>query len=1739
MPESYPSESLESVSQADDSIEEVLFADVGESASLAPESAPSPRRLIDWRGILIALLLVGVLAAGAYFRFVGQNWDDFTHLHPDERFLTGVVSSLSPVDSIGDYFDTHTSSLNPNNRGAGFYVYGTLPLFIVKGVSEVVADLTNNISWTGYNGAHLVGRTVSAVADLLTVFFVFLLGRRLYNRWTGLLAAALYAWAVLPIQLSHFWTMDAPSTLPVVIAFWFAVRVLDDGGWRNYGGFGLAFGAAVASRINVVPLAVVVALAALSRMMPLFEASYPALKRQRLISREGGGLVFAGLISMLAFRVAQPYAFDGPGFFGILPNMDWWAQMKEVSRQVSGQVDFPPNHQWASRIPYLFSWQNMVLWGMGVPLGLTAWIAWAYAGLQVLRGKANWLRHLLPVVWIALYFAWQGGGWVMSMRYYMPLYPFLILLAAWALVSLVQHAYRAYSERPDTVARLRFGSAVALLVLVTGFTLVWAVGFTHIYNRQLTRVQASHWILQNVPADYSIVVEAEDGSSRLINLALPNDNITSDSELVQHASRYFDDGEMRSVRFTSPLTGTVASVHAEYLGDPFRDEEPETLWVGLWDVAGAHLLSEGTLTAEFSEGESLLGQSYDIALEEPVSLETGRLYELQTSALEGAPFTVAGAVIATEGPWDDPIPWKVCGMPDNREWTPDTPPGTSTLSECVGIDGFGMGYYQGLELFMASEDNDQKRDNMIEVLNNTDYLTISSNRFYDSLSRLPMRFPMTMQYYDALFGGELGFELVQTFESTFTIGPWKISDQVLPTYNSPDWLNEFEAEEAFHVYDHPVVFVFRKTDDYDSRSVARFFTEIELTANNDPFVWSDGSKTVGVIQWNALQASEASTALMLPDDMREVQYAGGTWSELYNTDALINRSDVAATVAWWGLIILLGLIIWPTLFALLPGLPDRGYPVAKIAGVLVVSWLAWFGASLGLHTWSQAGLTGAAVMVLALSLYLGWRRREALVAYVREYWRRMLLTELIALGMFLAFLAIRLGNPDLWHPNFGGEKPMDFAYLNAILRSTVFPPINPWFSGGYINYYYYGFVLVGTPIKLLGLVPSVGFNLIEASLFALTGIGAFSAAFNLAASWQHRRRDGSAGPRLGNPWVAGVVAMLLAVILGNLDDIRLVITALARTGGWRPVTGREFLPPISAIVTGLGNLFSGQALNFSTHWWYWNPTRVIAHTGNAITEIPFFTFLYGDPHAHAIAMPVTLLVVGWVINEVLTAAKAVQRSLLESGLGLALGALVVGLLSPTNFADYVTYLVLALFGLTLANYLWLRSNRKQDDAESGVVAELATPGARWRVAGWFGGAALYFGWQWLRNLNLTRAAALRWVGQVTALVVLSSLFIAPYKYWYATADAVPQFWQGDKTPLWGYLDLNGLFLFLIISLLVWDTLRYLRSVRVSQFVGRGALLSMALAALAWLVVISIVVALGGYVIALLALPVIFWAGLLFFRPGQVSEMRIVLALIVLTISLTFIVDVIVWAGDIGRQNTVFKFYIQVWLLLSVVGGAAFSWLLRASDNWRGWVRGLWMTVATILFTIAAMYPLLATQAKFIDRMAPDAPNTLDGAAFMPYATQGEHGEWFPLEEDYQMIRWLQENVQGTPVILEGQSEREYLWGSRVSVYTGMPTIVGYNFHQRQQHTLDPLSRVVQLRVLNVNTIYDTLDVDVAWRLLKTYEVSYIVVGQLERVYYDPAGLMKFEDMARAGLLEQVYEQGQTRVYRVVNTTTAG
>src|SRR5690606_24095020 len=163
----------------------------------------------------------------------------------------------------------------------------------------------------------------------------------------------------------------------------------------------------------------------------------------------------------------------------------------------------------------------------------------------------------------------------------------------------------------------------------------------------------------------------------------------------------------------------------------------------------------------------------------------------------------------------------------------------------------------------------------------------------------------------------------------------------------------------------------------------------------------------------------------------------------------------------------------------------------------------------------------------------GWQRRGALVrrwGRDRGAWVTVWGVAAVAFG---AVLALRMANPDLWHPSRGGEKPMELAYFTSIARSSVVPPADPWFAGGVLNYYYLGFFHLALPTRALGIAPEVAFGLGLATVAAT--------ATGIAAAVGHDVAGLTAGRwRLGHRSIrsAGVASAAGLLVVGNLDSIR-------------------------------------------------------------------------------------------------------------------------------------------------------------------------------------------------------------------------------------------------------------------------------------------------------------------------------------------------------------------------------------------------------------------------------------------------------------------------------------------------------------------------------------------------------------------------------------------------------------------------
>jgi YYY domain-containing protein len=1816
---------------------------------------PTPPKRVS---ILATVALIGILVIGAYFRFVGLNWDGDLHLHPDERFLTMVTSSIQSVGSLGDYFDTEKSTLNPNNVGYGYYVYGTLPLFMVRYVAEWVDR-------TGFSQVQIVGRALSGAFDLMTVVLIFLIALRLYRKsGLALLAAAFSAGAVLQIQLSHFYTVDNIANFFVYLAIYFAVIILtdrsllrkvqesredpihppveaaristvteaknendpaeasEDGSepnddlawlWHHWQGldafilFGLAAGMALASKISTAPMVFLLPIAAGIAVLRA-----PADDRNRYVVLLVRNMVIAALCCLLAFRIFQPYAFNGPSFFNFSISSNWTETLGELSQQSSGKVDFPPALQWANR-PLSFSWQNMVVWGLGLPLGILAWVGFGWMGLRILfsllkktkthqngnRGWPEWQTHILMWIWTLVYFAWQSTAFSRTMRYQLQVYPALALMAAWAISELWGRRERLEQAIRTKGFGLRRAAAVILAVLVLGGTFAWAFAFTRIYTRPTTAEQASKWIYQNVPAAINLQVSSGNDStynqpiafrnglaissqnpwslvfrpkaagtltslelehvldavrgtemktlmvtvsdatnSQLpLDLALISDefggkddasgdaytilfplaiqldpaktyllqiapsgdstslnlsgsvglkiNTTAGSvdQVLPDPVPALHDGEEFSTIFQSVQTGSMSSIYFPMVVDYGQSPDPKSIQVTIANPTAddGKPLASVQVTGSFEPGDDPRGKGYVAKFDPPVPLESGKVYVLKLKLSGSGAIALYGSVRARESSWDDSLPFSLNGY--------------------GAFDPTGL-YPNELNFEMYWDDNAEKLDRFQSILDRADTIFINTNRQWGTTTRVTERYPLTIAYYrnllgcpqtedlircyavakPGMFSGELGFDLVEVVQSEPTLGPIEINTQF--------------AEEAFTVYDHPKVLIFKKNANYDSAKVHQLLSSVDLRR----------------VVHNSLTQVGKQKNLMLPADQLAVQRAGGTWSDLFNRNALFNRFPWMAAVFWYVVVTLLGWAVYPFVRLALRGLPDKGYPFARLVGMMTLAYMVWLAGSLNV-AFTRTTITVCAVLLVLVNVALLYIQRNEIREELRTKKRYFITVEIIILAFFLLFLAIRLGNPDLWHPAKGGEKPMDFSFLNAVIKSTTFPPYDPWYAGGYINYYYYGFVVVGVLIKWLGIIPSIAYNLFLPTLFSLLAIGAFSIIWNLMSrnacdrladpgsnidSPQDLSDDGENGEKSNAPLYGGLAGAVGLLILGNLGTLRMVWQGIMRLNPSVDIDKANFfLQKIPWTITGLLRLAGGQGLAYSSGDWYWIPSRAIP--GEPITEFPFFTFLYADPHAHLYALPMTVLALGWALSIVKGRWQwGIERSRykwLHFAASFGLAGMVIGALRPTNTWDLPTYLAI---GGVVVLYTAVRY------ARTPVTARLELP-------------------NWVMPLG---------IGLVSTAVLVGLAFgmYAPFAKWYGQAYNSIDLWSGAHTPFWSYMTHWGLFLFVIFTWLVWETIDWMANTPLSHaqklvpyrpwFITAAVALALAIAGLTFM----------GVEVAWVALILAIWAAVLIFRPGQPDEKRLVLFMVGTGLTLTLAVELIVLVGDIGRMNTVFKFYLQAWTLLSLSAAAGLVWLVPAVDRvWRPNWRVGWQVALSVLVFCAALYPVTAATGKIQDRMSPEAPHTLDGMAYMQYSHYGENNHDLDLSEDYAAIQWMQDNVKGSPVIVEANLS-EYRWGTRYTIYTGLPGVVGWSWHERQQRALNDSTQVTD-RIDQVNNFYNTSVRSDVVNFLKTYDVKYIVVGQLEEATYDAMGIAKF-DLWNGDLWDQVYHQGSTTIYQV-------
>lgn len=539
--------------------------------------------------------------------------------------------------------------------------------------------------------------------------------------------------------------------------------------------------------------------------------------------------------------------------------------------------------------------------------------------------------------------------------------------------------------------------------------------------------------------------------------------------------------------------------------------------------------------------------------------------------------------ILTYEQWDDPLPVPVG----------DNDP--SVFTQLTYADANGQPT-TGLDLY--GDDTVEKAQLLAQLLPKVNVITMATDRLDKSIPRLPFRYPLTIHYYQLLFSGQLGFHLAAQFENRPHLFGLTLDDS--------------NADESYSVFDHPTVRIFVRDNPYPY-TADQLFAKLLEGVQLPPL----GAHLSGT------QRSLLLSPQQIADDQQSPPF--GVQSP---ADSIANKVPV---LLWWLTLTMLGILVFPLVFTAFRTFCDRGYIFSKVLGVLLLAYLAWLLAAGHLLAFNHTSL----LIVLGGLLLCGSAafiiQRQRIIRFLDQRWRLLLLEECMFSLAYLLFVGIRSLNPDLWHIFLGGEKPMELAFLNAVLRSPYMPPLDPWFSGGYINYYYYGYIIFGSLIKLTGIVPTTAFNLAIPTLFAMTFSGAAVIVYTLTQ-------------RLPFALLGGY----FAAVVGNFNGLIQLKGQLLALLAHMPVPSFD----------------------------YWQSSRIIPFT---INEFPFWSFLFADLHPHVIDMPITVCMLGILATLLLShnaegmTAGEYRR---EQVILYLLAAFVFGTIACVNPWDMPVYAIL-------------------------------------------------------------------------------------------------------------------------------------------------------------------------------------------------------------------------------------------------------------------------------------------------------------------------------------------------------------------------------------------------------------------------------------------------------------------------------
>ena len=816
---------------------------------------------------------------------------------------------------------------------------------------------------------------------------------------------------------------------------------------------------------------------------------------------------------------------------------------------------------------------------------------------------------------------------------------------------------------------------------------------------------------------------------------------------------------------------------------------------------------------------------------------------------------------------------------------------------------------------------------------------------------------------------------------------------------------------------------------------------------------------------------------------------------------------MTAFLPWYFILTLLGWLTFPLVYHLFPTLTDRGFTLARTAGLLIWGYVFWLFVSFGFARNDVGGIVFALAILVALSLWALVANYTAILAFIRSKWTLIVTTEILFLLAF-AFLAfMRAADSEL----ASTEKPMELMFINSILRSETFPPQDAWLSGYAISYYYFGYVLTAMLAQLSQINGSTAHNLMTSLVFALGAIGSFGIVYNLLNTFRGSQKEEEITP--SSFISSSLLAPLFLLLVSNFEAL---LEVLHRAGiGWtKDAATQTWSGP---FWTWLDMKELSQPPVEPLGWvpdrylWWWRASRVIQDYDivggfrEAIDEFPFFSFLLGDLHPHVLAIPFGLLAVSVALNIFLGGWKNGKVSFLGAQInilptGFLFAALVLGGLAFLNTWDILVAAALIVFAFVL----WRANEEGWGWARLEDMLLLGLPLGILSLLLYF---PFYIGFSsqaggLLPNLMYIARGTHLWVMWGTLLIPIYLFLIAVLMKNPARPNWKLGLSIGLGTPL--LLFLLAVILGLLALVVEKDftnamlasfnmtTGQFFAATSMRRLTHIGSLLTL----------LAVLIPAVAFVFARTEeqetkSPV---------ATANTSSLQFLFLLLTLGALLILAPEFVYLRDQFGyRINTIFKFYYQAWILWSLVAAFGVGYLLRT-------LRGATDIAVRILVGLVIfcglLYPTFGVLTK-TNNLKPVFGFNLNDFA----RVQRENAD------DAAGIEFLLNQPEGVIAEAIGGS---YSYYGRVATHTGYPTVLGWPGHESQWRGGSELQGT---RQDDINLLYSTVRWEEAQAIIEKYNIRYIFIGNLERTS------MRVSEEKFATHLVPVFQQGSTVIYQ--------